>query len=100
MNEQNGDRTAVPASDLEPTACDGMEETQKGTAPDSRARIHFHSRTNRLADSDGRSVKAAVDGLVKAGIIGGDSPEFVSSVTQSQERVEGPEETVVTIEWD
>jgi hypothetical protein len=59
--------------------------------------IHVHSRTHRLADEDGRSCKAVVDGLREAGIFEDDSPEFVKKVSHSQERTTGDEETIIEI---
>ncbi len=62
--------------------------------------IHVLSRTKRLADEDGRSIKAAVDGLRKAGILPDDSPEFVKKVSHSQELTTGDEETVIDVIFD
>lgn len=59
--------------------------------------IHVHSRTKTLADEDGRSIKAAVDGLRKARILEDDSPEFVKEVSQSQEITDGDEETIIDV---
>jgi hypothetical protein len=53
-----------------------------------------------LADEDGRSIKAAVDGLREAGILEDDSPEFVKSISQSQELTTGDEETIIEILFD
>jgi hypothetical protein len=64
---------------------------------DKTYRIHVHHRTNRLADPDGRSIKAVIDGLVEAGILPDDSAKFVEEVTQSQELVKGEEETIITL---
>ncbi len=64
---------------------------------DQRASIHVHSRTKRLADTDGRSCKAVIDGLVKAGILTDDNPKFVSEVSQSQEVTKDEEETIIDI---
>lgn len=58
--------------------------------------IHIHSVRKRLIDPDGCSGKAAIDGLVHAGVIPDDSADFVSGVSYSQEK--GSEErTVITI---
>ncbi len=65
-----------------------------------KCRLHVHSRTKRLADEDGRSVKAAVDGLREAGLFEDDSPEFVSQVSQSQELTTGDEETIIEIVFE
>ena len=61
-------------------------------------RVSFHHRTNRLTDSDGRSIKAALDGLVLGGILPDDSPKFLPKIPgQTQEKKAGKEETVITI---
>jgi len=59
--------------------------------------LHIHSVRNRLADSDGISAKAVIDGLIHAGILANDSPEFVKQVTYSQEKTKDKEETIITI---
>lgn len=64
---------------------------------DSRVCIHVHSIRKRLTDADGISAKAAIDGIVHAGILKDDSPQYVKEVTYSQEKGE-PEETIITIQ--
>lgn len=64
---------------------------------DPRVCIHVHSIRKRLTDADGISAKAAIDGIVHAGILKDDSPKYVKEVTYSQEKGE-PEETVITIQ--
>ena len=59
--------------------------------------IRVLSRTHRLADPDGRSVKAAVDGLREAGILEDDSAEFITQISQAQEVTKGDEETVIDV---
>ena len=66
---------------------------------DKRCCIHIHSRRFRLADADGISGKAAIDGIVNSGLLPDDSSKYVEEVTYSQEKVskkEG-EETVITV---
>jgi hypothetical protein len=65
---------------------------------DQKLYIHCHSRRKRKCDPDGVSVKAAIDGLVKAGILEDDSGEFIKEVRLTQE-IDGKkdEETVITI---
>lgn len=53
--------------------------------------IHVVSYRHRLADADGISAKAAIDGLIHAGILRDDSPEFVKEVSYSQVKVSGKE---------
>lgn len=62
-----------------------------------KCRIHIHSKTHKLADADGRSCKAALDGLREAGVLEDDSPQFVSEVSHSQEVTKGEEETIIEI---
>ena len=68
---------------------------------DTCCRLHVHSRRYRLADADGLSAKAVIDGLVHAGVLQDDSPQYVKSVTQTQEKItkKETEETIITIEW-
>lgn len=74
----------------------GAKETPRFNSP---VRIHFHSIRNRLCDIDGISGKAALDGIVHAGILPDDSAKFVKEVTHSQSKTsKGAEEkTVITI---
>jgi len=58
--------------------------------------IHIHSIRKRLADSDGISGKAAIDGLVRGGILENDTAKKVKQVTYSQETGD-TEETYITI---
>lgn len=65
---------------------------------DKKYSIHIHSRTQRLADTDGRSIKAVIDSLTIAGILPDDSAKFVKEITQSQEITKDDEETIIKIE--
>jgi len=64
-----------------------------------RCRIHIHHKTKRLADPDGRSIKACIDGLVVAGILRDDSAKIINETTQSQEKSK-KEETIIDIIWE
>ena len=61
--------------------------------------LHFHSRRYRLADADGLSAKAVIDGLVIAGLFQDDKAEIIKNVTYSQEKIpkSEKEETIITI---
>jgi len=64
-------------------------------------RIRFHSLRHRLADPDGISGKAALDGLVHAGILQDDSvKEIIEPVIHTQEKIplDQQETTIITIE--
>jgi hypothetical protein len=94
MNEAN---FTVPFTDLEPDIGDAPLSEKINAGSDSPVRVHFHSLRHRLADSDGISGKAAIDGMVKANLLKDDSAKYVKSVTHSQEKTKGPEITEITI---
>lgn len=66
----------------------------------SRVSITVTSYRQRLADSDGISAKAAIDGLVHCGVLQDDSPKFVKEVSYRQVKVssEAEVQTVIHIE--
>jgi hypothetical protein len=45
------------------------------------------SYRHRLADTDGISAKAAIDGLIHAGVLRNDTPEYVQEVSYSQVKI-------------
>lgn len=96
---QGGSEAAISLADVE--SCAWYEALVKeGVTPfDSPVSIHIHSKRKRLTDADSISAKAAIDGLVHAGLLQDDSPKFVQEVHYSQERTEKdePEETILTI---
>ena len=69
------------------------------TTFDTPVSIHIHSKRKRLTDADSISAKAAIDGLVHAGLLQDDSPKHVQEVSYSQEKTakDEPEETILTI---
>lgn len=95
--KQNNDRAAVSVAYLESNSSHAAKSADAGKEGHPRYRIKIHSKRRRLTDSDGVSGKWAVDGLVAGGIIPDDSPEWVESVTFSQELSEH-EETILTVE--
>lgn len=93
MDENN---TTFPTAYMEPNIIYesvGQEKTDKA---DTRLSIHVHSIRKRLTDADGISAKAAIDGLVLAGLLPDDSPKYVKEVTYSQEKGD-PEKTIIEI---
>ena len=96
-----GDNASDSAPNLEPITSD--ESIRKGRRPafDSRVDLRIVSYRTRLADADGISAKAAIDGLVYAGVIKDDSTKEVREVTYSQIRVKNKEDekTVIQIRW-
>ncbi len=66
---------------------------------DKRCDVHFHSRRHRLADPDGLSGKAVLDGIVNSGLLADDSAKEIGKVSHSQEKIPKTEneETIVTL---
>jgi len=59
--------------------------------------IHCHSVRKRLVDVDAISIKAALDGIVKAGVLKDDTAKEIKTITYSQEQ--GSEEkTIITLQ--
>ena len=70
----------------------------RNTPINRKCRVHIHHKRNRLADPDGISVKATIDGLVLAGILPDDNATIINQVSQSQEKSK-QEETIIDIIW-
>lgn len=96
VNEKRNSLTAA-ITDMEQNIGDGSLGQEKGQGYDSPCHIVIHSLRRRLADADGISGKAAIDGLIHSGVLRDDSPQFVKSVTFSQEKTDGPEKTIIRI---
>jgi|SRR5690242_15958960 len=95
---QGEDRAAVSVADLEPDSKHDIAPTNAAEKTHPRFRIHVHSRRRRLADPDGISIKAAIDGLVRGGLLDDDGPKVIEAVTFSQEK-SVIEETVIDV-WE
>lgn len=91
------DRATRAAADVEPAAGDASVAAHEVPPFDSLVRVTFVSIRARLADADGISGKAALDGVVACGILRDDSAEFVQSVEHRQEKGKR-EETRIVIE--
>jgi hypothetical protein len=97
MKKTNDNRTTDTTTDVEPYSRHaplGEEETQRFASP---VRIAIHSVRNRLADPDGISGKAVIDGIVGAGILSDDSPKQIEEVRFTQSKGKR-ERTVIVIE--
>lgn len=85
-------------ADVERDSVQSATNEDADTAVGKRYCLHIHSKRSRLTDPDGVSAKAAIDGLVGAGLLPDDSPKYVAQVTFSQEKVaKSEEETVIEI---
>lgn len=97
MEARNAYNTANKTSHMESAPGNESLATEEGKRFAKGCRIHVHSKTHRLADPDGRSVKAVIDGLVEAGILPDDNAKIIHQITQSQEITKGEEETIIDI---
>lgn len=86
MNGKKKDRNRAASSpaDVEPDAGDGQVGAEAVTPFDSPVCVTFISVRRRLADPDGLSGKAAIDGIVALGLLSDDSPKQIQSVSFSQ----------------
>lgn len=78
---------AVSLSNLEQIAQHEQVAAKAIPPLHTQCRIHVHSKRVRLADADGISAKAAIDGAVYGGLLVDDSPQYVESVSFSQSKV-------------
>lgn len=93
----NRDRATDPVADVEPATRNEPLATNASQALDTPVRIGVISYRTRLADPDGVSAKAAIDGLVEAGVLRDDSAKEVGEVWYRQEK-SADEKTVIVIE--
>lgn len=84
---------------MEPYLVDEPLGAQKAAGLNPPFDIYVHVIRKRLCDPDGISAKAAIDGLVKAGVLPDDSDRFVKKVSYTQEKAAKDEEekTIITI---
>jgi Holliday junction resolvase RusA-like endonuclease len=91
-------RAAGKVANLERIAGDESFQACKGKAFNTPVRITVISYRSRLADADGVSAKAAIDGLVHSGILKDDSPKEVVEVRHVQHKVKNKEDERTEIE--
>ena len=93
-----GNNIANSASNVEQVACDEPIQASRIATFDTRVDIRIVSYRTRLADADGISAKAAIDGLVHAGVISDDSPKEVREVSYTQIKVTNKEDEKTVIQ--
>jgi hypothetical protein len=101
-----GKATPTPKTDpslstsyAQPTKRARVKGSDVGKAVHKRYRVHVHSKRRRRTDSDGVSIKSAIDGLVQGQLLGDDSPDWIPQTpTQSQEKSD-TEETILEV-WE
>ena len=81
MNENNTIDFTSPDAHLESHLRDAALSADRTQTEDTRVDIHVRSFRRLKHDPDGVSVKAAIDGIVGAGILTGDSSKQVKKVT-------------------
>lgn len=94
---RSSSRSADPIADLESIIAHASYEAIAHKPDYQRVCIHIRSIRHRAVDADGVSAKAALDGIVKAGVLKDDNPQIVQEVSYSQLKTEGPEHTIITI---
>lgn len=97
MSNESSDSATLCASDLEQVTCHeplATEEMPRFTAP---VVIRVISYRKRLTDTDGISVKAVLDGIVRAGILSDDTSEQVKEIT-FENRKSKDEKTIIEID--
>ena len=85
------------ASNVERVARNGSNEANACTTFNTRVDITFVHYRYRLADPDGISCKAAIDGLVASKILGDDSHKEVNEVRQRQVKITQSQTEMVEI---
>lgn len=89
-------RAAVQAPHVEPNPGHAAAAANVCKKAHPRYRVEVHSRRRRCTDADAVSAKWALDGLVAGGILPDDSPEWIESVSFSQE-ISDTEQTIISI---
>jgi len=99
MENKNENQASLPFANMESAVSHAPLGTQKGQGLDTPCRIHIHSRRHRLTDPDGISAKAAIDGIVIAGILPDDTAKQIKEITFSQEKIPKSEieETIIEL---
>lgn len=94
-------RSTISPPNMEPSACVRSLEKKANPRLDTQGRMHLHivSYRHRLADADGISAKALIDGIVLAEILEDDSPNIIQEVSYSQVKIPKvqPAKTIVEV---
>lgn len=95
-DEKNCNRTALSATNMESNFGNEPVGKEKTERLDSRVDIHIISYRKRKHDPDGVSAKAALDGLVRCGILTDDSTKEIRKVT-FESIISKEEQTIIEI---
>ncbi len=94
------DNDTDSSSDLESSACNEPLETNGTTPRHPQVRLRIDTYRTRLADADGISAKAIIDGLVHCGILRDDTTKEIKEpveIYQHKVKCEDEERTEVRI---
>ena len=92
------DRAPGSAAKLEPNFSHAAKKTHETQKAHPRYRLAIGYQSKRRADPGNRCYKWAVDGLVKAGILGDDTWEWITEIKETEQKAEG-ERTVIEV-WE
>lgn len=87
-------------ADMERSLSDDRMAKRKSATFDAQVSLRIDHYRLRLADPDGLSAKAAIDGLVHCGVLRDDSAEEIKEIRHFQHKVAKAslERTIITIE--
>lgn len=91
-------RAAGEDADMERTASDESFHAGKGAAFNAPVGIRVTHYRCRLADPDGLSIKAALDGIVHCGLLPDDSAKEITEIRHFQHKVKNAEDERTEIE--
>lgn len=97
MSEKDSDRDTNQDAVMEPDTCPkqvGQNGAKKQNPRYSLSVLHYRKR---LIDLDNLSIKAALDAIVRSGVLPDDSPKFIKEIRHEQIKSK-EEKTVIIIE--
>lgn len=95
LNDKN--RTPIPSANVEQDSSNESVATEEATGLDTRVNIRVISYRKRNHDPDGVSVKAVLDGIVRAGLLPDDSAKEIKSIS-FESIISKTEKTIIEIE--
>lgn len=97
---KSGNRDSSSAPNVEQVTGHALCGEKQAKCFDSPVYIHVCSYRHKLADTDGVSAKAAIDGIVASGLLKDDNAAWVDEVRYRQIKIPGTEEekTIITLE--
>lgn len=81
MNHEDKNRATIPIADMESNSSDEPVGKEKTSGLNTRFNIKVTSYRKRKHDPDGISIKAVLDGLIRAGILQDDSTDEINEIT-------------------